>query len=118
MIQRIEQHTLTAARAGARQVALDGQGRIARAAPIDTGRLRGSIKGTGTSTADGAKVLFIADTPYAAVQDRGFATRGGKNVHFVNHPKGGGAGYMSTTFQSSIRGWQQHVANVMKAANR
>ena len=103
MIQRIEQHTLTAARKGAREVALDGQGRIARAAPVDTGQLRGSVKGSAVSTAAGARVLFIADTPYAAVQDRDHKTQ---------------AGYMSTTFQSSIRGWQQHVANTMKAANR
>ena len=103
MIQRIEQHTLTAARKGAREVALDGQGRIARAAPVDTGQLRSSVKGSAASTAAGAKVLFIADTPYAAVQDRDHKTQ---------------AGYMSTTFQASIRGWQQHVANTLKAANR
>lgn len=108
--QNIERRVLSEARLAATRVAQDGQRKMAQAAPIKTGLLRSRITGAASKTPNGVKVTWTADTPYAAVQDRGFQSRAGKIVRFNNHPGGGGAGYMSDTFRNNLREWQQYVA--------
>lgn len=114
--KNIELHVLRQVSEASRDIAADGQRKMVQAAPVDTGLLRSRIIGSQTKRGDEVKVRWVADTPYAAAQDAGYASRGGKIVRFVNHPGGGGAGYMSRTFANNVRAWQQYTANKIRSS--
>ena len=93
------------------------------AAPEDTGALKQSINGTVTKKANGVSITWVANQPYAAVQDQGFqepkrGPRAGQRIEFKNHPKGGGSGYMTRTFNANLRPWQGFIARRLRTSNR
>lgn len=118
IVRNIERHVLQQASQATRDVAMDGQRKMVQAAPVKTGLLRSRITGSQTKQGQTITVRWTADTPYAAAQDQGFINKGGRIIRFVNHPGGGGAGYMSRTFASNVRAWQQYVANRMRSGAR
>lgn len=116
IVRNIEGHVLRQVSQASRDIAMDGQRKMVQAAPVDTGLLRSRITGSQTKQGENITVRWTADTPYAAAQDQGYANRGGRIVRFVNHPGGGGSGYMSRTFASNVRGWQQYAANKIRSS--
>jgi hypothetical protein len=117
IIRNIERHVVEQASKASRDVAMDGQRKMVQAAPVKTGLLRSRITSAQEKKGQRITVRWTADTPYAAAQDQGYQNRQGRIVRFVNHPGGGGAGYMSRTFASNVRAWQQYVANKMRASS-
>jgi hypothetical protein len=90
----------------AEQIALDSQGKMQRAAPVDTGLLRSRISSEVSKDRNSISITWRASTPYAAAQDQGWINRNGKIIKFT-YRKGGGAGYMSGTYRDNVAVWTE-----------
>lgn len=121
-----------AAREALEVCAFDLAGRAANAAPIESGRLRGSVSPGGDPTFGGnpdAEVRELGDrfevsvtfsTPYAHAQHEGYIDYeiDGKPVHveFKNHPRGGGKKYLEGPLKAMAPRYEAVIAAKVKEA--